>query len=96
MNKMTVLAIGAVLAASAGAEDLVAKFDSRMAAKYAVVTNGMKWIDGRHLPIEGRVFDDVEKFYDRLPAKAKVSGGVGHMKHFSAGLQVRFRTDIHR
>ena len=97
--KINALMVGGALlalAASAGAEDLVAKFDSRMAAKYAVVTNGMKWIDGRHLPIEGRAFDDVEKFYDRLPAKARVSGGVSHMKHFSAGLQVRFKTDSKR
>lgn len=30
------------------------------AEKSAVVTNGVKWIDGRYLPVEGRAFDDVE------------------------------------
>jgi len=75
------------------AEVSVADFDSRMAIAKSTVTNGVKWIDGKDLPIEGRVFDDVELYYDRLPAKAHVNGGVNHMKHFTAGEQVRFATD---
>ena len=74
----------------------VAKWDSRMAADAAVVdTNGVKWIDGRFLPIEGRAFDDVEHYYDRLPSNVtdKVNGGVRAMKHHTAGMQFRFRTD---
>ena len=27
---------------------------------------GEKWIDGKDLPIEGRAFEDVEEYYDRL------------------------------
>ena len=48
-----ILAMTAVVA-FAGQED-IAKWDPRMAADKAVVdTNGVKWIDGRYLPIEGR------------------------------------------
>ena len=76
-------------------QDEIAKFDPRMAVEKAVVTNGVKWIDGRYLPIEGRVFDDVEHYYDRLPSNVttKVNGGVRSMKHHTAGMQFRFTTD---
>ena len=76
-------------------QDEIAKFDPRMAVEKAVVTNGVKWIDGRFLPIEGRVFDDVEHYYDRLPSNVttKVNGGVRSMKHHTAGMQFRFTTD---
>ncbi len=76
-------------------QDEIAKFDPRMAVEKAVVTNGVKWIDGRFLPIEGRVFDDVEHYYDRLPSNVttKVNGGVRSMKHHTAGMQFRFATD---
>ncbi len=77
------------------AQDEIAKFDPRMAVEKAVVTNGVKWIDGRYLPIEGRAFDDVEHYYDRLPSNVttKVNGGVRSMKHHTAGMQFRFSTD---
>ena len=76
-------------------QDEIAKFDPRMAVEKAVVTNGVKWIDGRFLPIEGRVFDDVEHYYDRLPSNVttRVNGGVRSMKHHTAGMQFRFSTD---
>ncbi len=79
-------------------QDEIAKFDPRMAVEKAVVTNGVKWIDGRYLPIEGRVFDDVEHYYDRLPSNVttKVNGGVRSMKHHTAGMQFRFTTDSKR
>ena len=69
----------AALAMVAAGADEVSKWDSRMAVEKATVdTNGVKWIDGRFLPIEGRMFDDVEHYYDRLPSNvtAKVNGGV--------------------
>ena len=46
----------------------IARFDPYMAIGGVAVTNGVKWIDGKCLPIEGRAFDDVESWYDRLPA----------------------------
>ncbi len=77
------------------AEDDIALFDPNMSVENAVVTNGVKWIDGRYLPIEGRAFDDVANYYDRLPSNvtAKVNSGVRSMKSHSAGMQFRFSTD---
>lgn len=74
----------------------VERYDLRMAlANASVDTNGVKWIDGRCLPLEGKCFDDVEAFYDRLPKNVttNVNAGVRSMKHHSSGLQFRFRTD---
>ena len=74
----------------------VEKYDLRMAlANASVDTNGVKWIDGRCLPLEGKCFDDVEAFYDRLPKNVttNVNAGVRSLKHHSSGLQFRFRTD---
>ena len=74
----------------------IEKFDPRMAVANAVVdTNGVKWIDGKYLPLEGKCFKDVDAFYDRLPKNVttNVNGGVRSMKHHSAGLQFRFRTN---
>ena len=84
---------------AAARQDEVSKWDSRMAVeKAAVDTNGVKWVDGRSLPIEGRAFDDVEHYYDRLPSNvtANVNGGVRSMKHHTAGMQFRFVTDSKR
>ena len=74
----------------------IAKYDPRMAIANAVVdTNGVKWIDGRYLPLEGKAFVDVESFYDRLPANVttNVNGGVRSMKHHTSGMMFRFVTD---
>lgn len=79
------------------AEDAdAAYYDRLMAAQQAAVAAaGVKWIDGRDLPIEGRAFDDVEHYYDRLPANltTNVCKGVREMKHHTAGMQLRFSTD---
>jgi lysophospholipase L1-like esterase len=76
----------------------IAKYDPNMAIQNAVVTNGVKWIDGRYLPIEGRAFADVEHFYDRLPKNVttNVNAGVRAMKHDTAGMQARFSTTSKR
>ena len=73
----------------------IAMFDPYMAIGEVTVTNGMKWIDGNRLPIEGRAFDDVESWYDRLPAgvTTNVNEGVRRLKHHTAGMQFRFSTD---
>jgi hypothetical protein len=94
MAFLAAVAAGAVLAA-VGGQDEIAKYDANMAQKGVVVTNGVKWIDGKLLPIEGRAFDDVEHWYDRLPAgvTTNVNGGVRSMKHHTSGMQFRFSTD---
>jgi lysophospholipase L1-like esterase len=73
----------------------IAKYDPNMAVEGVTVTNGLKWIDGKLLPIEGRAFDDVDHWYDRLPSgvTTNVNDGVRSMKHHTAGMQFRFRTD---
>ena len=76
----------------------VADFDPNMALAHAVVTNGVKWIDGAYLPLEGRAFGDLDRPYDRLPRAAvtNVNPGVGFLLHHSAGMQFRFATDSKR
>ena len=87
-----VLAAGGVFA---GQEE-IAKWDPNMAQKNAVVTNGIKWIDGKFLPIEGRwTASPADHYYDRLPAgvTTNVNGGVRLMKHHTSGMLFRFKTD---
>lgn len=93
-KNLKMLSAALLLASAACAQD-VATWDPRMAAAKAVVTNGVKWIDGTALPVEGRAFDDTEHWYDRLPAgvTTNVNGGVRGMKHWTAGMQFRFTTD---
>ena len=76
----------------------ITKWDSNLAITSAVVSNGVKWIDGRHLPIEGRAFDDVAFYYDRLPAgvTTNVNRGVRFMTHHTSGMLFRFATDSKR
>ena len=91
------LLAAAALQASAAdpSRPAAAKWDPAMAERASTVdAHGVKWVDGRDLPIEGRAFDDVEHYYDRLPrnVSTNVNGGVRDMKHHTAGMQFRFRT----
>ncbi len=86
-----VLAAGSVFSS----QHETTKYDPKMMVKDAIVTNGVKWIDGTRLPIEGREFDDVARYYDRLPNSltTNVNAGVrGQLKH-SSGMLFRFKTD---
>ena len=84
----------AIGTAYAFAQDGIGAFDPDMEIP-SVVSNGVKWIDGRFLPIEGRAFDGTEYYYDRLPTNvtASVNNVVRTMKHHTAGMQFRFATD---
>lgn len=86
-----------VSAASVPQPDVAAsRWDPRMAETSAVVDEGgIKWIDGKALPIEGRCFDDVDHYYDRLPSNltTNVNGGVRAQKHHTSGMMFRFVTD---
>ena len=89
----------AVLAGGAGtvAADFL-KWDPRMAAESAITdANGVKWIDGRHLPIEGRAFANTVSYYERLPktVSTNVNEGVRSMKRHTTGMQFRFTTTSH-
>lgn len=76
----------------------IADYDPRMAVATAKVENGVKWIDGVHLPIEGRAFDNTAAYYDRLPktVTTNVNAGVRGMCNHTTGMQLRFRTDSKR
>ena len=90
------LATGGVVPAATGAD--VSKWDPRMAVGQSTVSNGVRWIDGRAIPIEGRAFDDTETYYERLPrtVTTNVNEGVRYMKAYTAGLAFHFRTDSRR
>ena len=70
-------------------------FDPDMVIPDVVISDGVKWIDGRYLPIEGRAFDGTEQYYDRLPTNVTtgVNSAVRTAKHHTAGMQFRFSTD---
>ena len=98
MKTNTILAVlAAMMVGVVCAQDnSVAKFDPRMAIQSAVVdTNGIKWIDGRYLPLEGKYFSNTSAYYDRLPSNVtvKVNAGVRGMRNHSSGLQFRFSTN---
>ncbi len=97
MNKILPTAATAALLSTAIARAAtdIAAYDPNMAVDGIAVTNGLKWIDGTLLPIEGRPFDDVDHYYDRLPSNVteSVNAGVRDMKHHTTGMQFRFETD---
>lgn len=96
-----IAALGLLPAASAlRAENSdISRYDPRMAEQHATLdANGVKWIDGRHLPLEGKAFANTERYYDRLPSTVteSVNPGVRAMKNHTAGMQFRFATDSTR
>ena len=100
MKGMTSRMFVACVAAAACAASLPARgdagaFDPDMVIPDVVISDGVKWIDGRYLPIEGRAFDGTEQYYDRLPTNVTtgVNSAVRTAKHHTAGMQFRFSTD---
>ena len=90
---LTALALLNVVAEAA--TDDFTKWDPRMVAETAITDkNGIKWIDGRYLPIEGRAFANVDAYYERLPCTVttNVNEGVRWMKRHTSGMQFRFTT----
>ena len=81
--------------AFAGQAD-IAKWDPAMGESRAVIdTNGVKWIDGKYLPIEGRWnLGETKNYYSRLPdtVTTNVNSGVRGMRQHTSGMQFRFRT----
>ncbi|MGI6081929.1 MAG: SGNH/GDSL hydrolase family protein [Limnochordia bacterium] len=57
--------------------------------------SGLVWYDVREWGVEGRGWDDVERYYDRLPARAKgvVRDPVWNLSKDSAGMCTCFITD---
>lgn len=55
----------------------------------------LEWHDVRDWGVEGKGWQDTEKYFDRLPgrAKGKVRDAVWNLSRHSAGMLTRFRTD---
>ena len=84
-----------LLATAAGAVERLEDIDKRMVSEFTVVSNGVKWIDGMALPLEGKSSANVARYYDRLTdaVTTNVNQGVHWLKRFTAGMQFRFSTD---
>ena len=95
VKSLVVGALGSVACCAFAVQGEIERADPAMVVKSAVVTNGVKWIDGRCLPIEGRAFDNVEHYYDRLPIDitTNVNIGVRGRRHTTSGMIFRFTTD---
>ena len=59
------------------------------------MSDSIQWSDVNTLTVEGRGFDDVKNFYDRLPARAQgsVPDPVWNLSRDSAGICARFSSD---
>ncbi len=57
--------------------------------------DGLNWYDVRDWGVEGRGWSQTDRYFDRLPAKAKgvVRDAVWNLSRHSAGMAVRFETD---
>ena len=97
MRKLVLLAASVAMSCAFAQQGEIAKWDPAMAASNAVVdTNGVKWIDGKYLPIEGRwTLGDTKHYYVRLPDSltTNVNAGVRGMRSHTSGMIFRFRTD---
>lgn len=58
-------------------------------------SGAVQWHDVREWGVEGRGFTDTEKYFDRLPLRAKgvVRDAVWNLSRHSSGMMARFRTD---
>lgn len=71
----------------------IERLDPNFAAKDA--SGEWLWYDAAGLTVEGKGWTDTDRFYDRLPARAKetVPPAVWSLSRHSAGMVVRFVTD---
>jgi lysophospholipase L1-like esterase len=79
-----------------GQAQKIEKLDPAMAASKKAPS--MVWTDGHSLTLEGRGWSDVERPYDRMPAKAEgvIPPAVWSLSHDSAGMALRFRANGNR
>ena len=87
--------VAVLMPVDANVAERLEDIDRRMATTYTVVSNGVRWIDGRALPLEGRASADVARYYDRFTdnVTTNVNRGVHWLKRFTASMQFRFSTD---
>ena len=79
---------------SSRVEDTTAVLPSERGKTLAAADAGWDWIDGERLKIEGKVFDNADGWYSRLPKEAKtnVVWGTWVMSKCPAGMSVVFTT----
>ena len=76
--------------------DAVGRFDAAMSGRTAdKADDGIRWIDGKDLPLEGGAVGKTGTPYQRLPddLSTNVNAGVRSMRWHTSGMQFRFRTD---
>ncbi len=58
-------------------------------------SENLSWFNATQIGVEGKGWRDTERYFDRLPARAKdkVRPEVWNLSRHSAGMSVRFRTD---
>jgi lysophospholipase L1-like esterase len=90
------LVTATVVGQAAAAPPTIERLDPALAAKEA--GGEWEWHAARQLTVEGRGWDDTERFFDRLPgrARATVRDAVWRLARHAAGIAVRFRTDSDR
>ena len=73
-------------------------FAAALGASAALGADDWTWIDGKELPIEGKAFQDTERYYDRLPAQWSndYSRAVWGLQRDTAGMAFRFVTSADR
>ncbi len=86
------VACGALIAGPAFAAQAPATKEKKLEAGKS---ESLTWHDIRDWGVEGKGWADTERFYDRLPARAKgkVRPPVWDLSHHSAGMAVRFESD---
>ena len=80
----------------ASTADAATGWTAKEAFAHSVVdTNGIRWVDGRYLPLEGRPFANTDGYYERLPSTVttNVNAGARAMRKHTSGMQIRFATD---
>jgi len=82
-------------AAAVGAQSARAIWGAEPTAVKPKLEDGLAWYDVRDWGVEGRGWSDTERYFDRLPGKAKgvVRGPVWSLSRHSAGMCCRFETD---
>ena len=79
-------------------EDTTAVLAADRGKVMAKAEDGLVWIDGETLPIEGKPFTDADTYFARLPSYAKdgVVRGTWMMGHCTPGMSYVFRTDAQK
>jgi len=89
-------AMGSVGALAAGATAAPTGAPAQQeAGEHTAVPDGVVWRDVRDWGVEGKAFSDTERYFDRLPARAKgvVREAVWKLSKNTAGMSVRFEAE---